>query len=222
MNDIGFDAVDMVRRIIRSAATASLGTLTMDGGPFVTLVTVATDVDGAPILLLSGLAAHSRHLARDGRASLLMQVPAGEGEDPLTGARATAVGHLRPIARDEDDHERLLARFLARHPRAEGYAGFGDFAVYRMTVEGVHLVAGFGRIARLSAADVLVPSAIADAFAAAEASLLRDLDGVTAGRRLVAVDPDGVDVLDEGVRRLSFRRRAEDLGDVAALLAELG
>ncbi|MBS1182728.1 MAG: pyridoxamine 5-phosphate oxidase [Proteobacteria bacterium] len=222
MDDAGFDAVDMVRRIVRAAATASLGTLAPDGGPFVTFVTVTTDIDGAPILLLSGLAAHSRHLARDGRASLLMQVPAGEGDDPLTGARATVIGRIRPVAPDDSDHARLVARFLARHPKAEGYARFGDFSVHRMTVDGVHLVAGFGRIARLSAADVLVPSAIADAFAAAEASLLRDLDGITAGRRLVAVDPDGVDVLDEGVRRLSFRRRAEDLGEVAALLAELG
>lgn len=220
MDDSRFDAEDMVRRIMRSAATASLGTLALEGGPFVTFVTVATDIDGAPIVLLSGLAAHTRHLARDGRASLLMQAPAGNGDDPLTGARATLTGRFQRVAHEEVDHARLFRRFLARHPEAGGYAGFGDFSVYRMTMEGVHLVAGFGRIARLTAADVLVPATLADAFAAAEASLLNDLADIRPG--LVAVDPDGVDIEDGGVKRLTFTRRAGDPGEVRALLTEIG
>ena len=219
MDDARFDAQDMVRRIVRSAATAALGTLTTEGGPFVTLVTVATDIDGAPLVLLSGLAAHTRHLARDGRASLLMQAPAGEGKDPLTGARVTVLGSFQPVARDEASHGSLLGRFLARHPEAEGYASFGDFSIYRMAVDGVHLVAGFGRIARLFASEFLVPAAVADAFAAAEAGLLDDLNG--SGPRLVAIDPDGVDVADKGVSRLSFPRRVADPGEVKALLAGL-
>lgn len=222
MDDTRFDAKEMVRRIVRSAATAALGTLTTEGGPFVTLVTVATDIDGAPLVLLSGLAAHTRHLARDGRASLLMQPPADEGKDPLTGARVTVLGSFQPVARDEASHARLLGRFLARHPEAEGYAGFDDFSMHRLMVDGIHLVAGFGRIARLSATDILVPAAQAAVFAAAEPSLLRDLYWDTGGHRLVAVDPDGVDIMDEGVRRRSFRRRANDPGEVPDLLAEIG
>ncbi len=222
MDDARFDAQDVARRIVRSAATASLGTLTADGGPFVTFVTVATDIDGAPLVLLSDLAAHTRHLARDGRASLLMQGPTGDSDDPLTRARATVIGRLQRVSRDEADQARLLARFLARHPEAEGYAGFGDFSIHRMTVEGVHLVAGFGRIARLSAADVLVPPAVANAFVAAEALLLSALNGSASTPPMVAVDPDGVDVAGAPVRRLSFRRRAGDPGEVAVLLAELG
>ncbi|MBS1166355.1 MAG: pyridoxamine 5-phosphate oxidase [Proteobacteria bacterium] len=220
MDDARFDAQDMARRIVRSAATAALGTLTTEGGPFVTFVTVATDIDGAPLVFLSGLAAHTRHLARDGRASLLMQAPAGDGEDPLTGARVTVMGNFRRVARDEASHARLLGRFLARHPQAEGYAGFGDFSIHHMNVDGVHLVAGFGRIARLFASEFLVPAAVADAFAAAEAGLLDDLNG--SGPRLVAVDPDGVDVADKSVKRLSFPRRVDDPGEVKAFLAGLG
>ena len=220
MDEARFDASDMVRRIVRSAATAALGTLAPEGGPFVTFVTVATDIDGAPLILLSGLAAHTRHLARDGRASLLMLAPAGDGEDPLTGTRVTVMGSFQRVAREEPNHGRLLARFLARHPEAEGYAGFGDFSIHRMSVDSVHLVAGFGRIARLPASDLLVPQAVADAFATAEASLLDGLNGP--GARLVAVDPDGVDVADKGVKRLSFSRRVDDPGEVMAFLAGLG
>lgn len=220
MDDGRFDAEDMTRRIIRSAVTASLGTLTLEGAPFVTFVTVATDIDGAPLVLLSGLAAHTRHLARDGRASLLMQAPAGEGDDPLAGARATINGRFQRIARDDADYARLFKRFLIRHPEAEGYAGFGDFSIHRMRMEGVHLVAGFGRIARLAASDVLVPPALADSFAAAEATLLSDLAGFRSG--LVAVDPDGVDIAGGGIKRLCFMRRAGDPGEVESLLAEIG
>lgn len=220
MDDTRFDAEGMTRQILRSAATAALGTLTLEGGPFVTFVTVATDIDGAPLVLLSGLAAHTRHLARDGRASLLMQALAGAGDDPLTGARATINGRFQRITRDDTDHARLFKRFLIRHPEAEGYAGFGDFSVYRMSVDGVHLVAGFGRIARLTAADVLVPAATAEAFTAAETTLLNDLASLRPG--LAAVDPDGVDIMDGGMKRLFFSRRADDLSEVKSLLAEIG
>ncbi|CAI9409885.1 hypothetical protein ANOBCDAF_02140 [Pleomorphomonas sp. T1.2MG-36] len=220
MSDASFDAPDMARRILRSAATASLGTLATDGGPFVTFVTVATDIDGAPLILVSGLAAHTRHLDRDDRASLLMQAPAGAGEDPLTGARLTLIGRFRGMAGDEDAHAHLLKRFLARHPKAEGYAGFGDFSIHRMVVDGAHLVAGFGRISRLRADDLLVAPAVAEAFALAEASLIETFGDVDP--RPVAFDPDGVDVADNGVRRLCFPRRANDPGEVAALMSVLG
>ncbi|PKR87683.1 pyridoxamine 5'-phosphate oxidase [Pleomorphomonas diazotrophica] len=216
MDDSRFDARDMTRRIVRSAATASLGTLTPDGGPFVTFVTVATDFDGSPLLLLSSLAAHTRHLERDERASLLMQAPADDDEDPLTGARATIIGRLRRVTRDEDDHDRLFWRFLARHPEAEGYADFADFSIHRMMVEGIHLVAGFGRIARLDATDFLVQPTVAEAFAKAEAAFLKNFS--SAGARLVAVDPDGADLLDGGVTRLHFSRRAEHPGEMRDLL----
>lgn len=219
MNDSSFDALDTARLILRSAATASLGTLTPDGGPFATLVTVATDIDGAPLVLISGLAAHTRHLARDSRASLLMQAPIDEDDDPLTGARVTLVGRFGRIERDDDGYGRLFKRFLARHPEAERYADFGDFSIHRMTVEAAHLVAGFGRIARLPAGDLLVSSVVAEAFAAAEASLVETLGSIDP--RPIAIDPDGVDVVDGGVRRLCFRRRASAPGEVAALLADI-
>ena len=35
------------------------------------------------------------------------------------------------------------------------FAGFADFAFYRMTLKGAHLVAGFGRIVDLKPADLL-------------------------------------------------------------------
>ena len=129
------------RRLLRAAATASLGTIGQDGGwPYASLVLVAVDDDATPILLLSDLAVHSRNIAADDRVSLLIDGTAGL-EDPLTGPRLTVLGRAQ---RSGDPRHR--EHFLARHATAELYADFGDFAFYRVAVENAQLVAGFGRI----------------------------------------------------------------------------
>ena len=136
-----------VRRLVREAERASLASaLARDGSgrPYASLVLSACDHDGSPLLLLSDLADHSKNLAAEPGASLLFDGTAGLS-DPLTGPRASLLGEIRPI-RDESRAERLLARYIARHPGAAVYAGFADFRLYRMTVESAHLVAGFGRI----------------------------------------------------------------------------
>ncbi len=143
------DPARLARRLLRAAESASLATIERDaGGPYASLVLVAADQDGSPILLLSDLAEHSRNLAADDRASLLFDGTAGL-EDRLTGPRLTVLG--RAIASDAPSHR---ARFLARHPGAAQYADFGDFRFYRVAVERAHLVAGFGRIHAIAAADL--------------------------------------------------------------------
>ena len=65
------------RRLIRTALKASLGTLDRTSGhPYVSLVLVATEPDGTPLLLISRLALHTQNLGADGRASLLMMATA--------------------------------------------------------------------------------------------------------------------------------------------------
>jgi len=158
-----FDPVASARHVLRLAATASLGTLGDDGGPFVSFVTVATTAPGEPVLLLSDLALHTRNVKRDPRASLLLVAPGGEGGDPLAGARLTLTGTLV-----RDDDPALRRRFLARHGEAAGYAAFADFGFYRLAIDSGHLVAGFGRIVGLAAADILADVAGSDALLVAE------------------------------------------------------
>jgi putative heme iron utilization protein len=140
------------RALLRQAQRASLATL-LDGAPYASLVLVAEDEDCAPILLLSDLAEHAKNLKRDKRASLLIDGTAGLAE-PLAGPRVTLLGSL-----ERSGEKRLKERFLARHPSAAVYAGFGDFACYRMTVARAHLVEGFGRIDWIGAGDFLLPGA---------------------------------------------------------------
>src|SRR6476661_456124 len=122
------------RRVLRLAATGSLATLQPDGGPFSSLVSVATTPAGEPILLLSRLAVHTRNLARDARASLLLVAPGGESGDPLGGARLTLTGHVT----GREANPALRSRFLARHPEATGYSAFADFGFHRLEIDAAH------------------------------------------------------------------------------------
>ena len=140
-----------VRDLVRGLDRAALGTaLPVEGGtwPYASLVLAAVDHDLSPILLLSDLAEHTKAIAADDRVSLLFDGTHGL-DQPLTGPRVTLVGRA---ARTDD--ARLARRFLARHPDAEMYAGFKDFHFYRVAVERAHLVAGFGKIRWLSAAEL--------------------------------------------------------------------
>ena len=139
------------RALLRTASQATLATAAQDRGgwPFASLVLLAHDRDGTPLLLLSDLAEHSRNIAADDRVSLLIDGTAGL-DDPLTGPRLTVLGHAERST--DPDHRQ---RFLKRHPSAEQYVDFADFAVYRLAVERGHLVAGFGRIHWIDAAELL-------------------------------------------------------------------
>ena len=53
----------------------------------------------------------------------------------------------------------MRRRYLDRQPEAEMFAGFADFAFYRVTLKAAHLVAGFGRIVDLKPQDILTETA---------------------------------------------------------------
>jgi hypothetical protein len=212
------------RGLVRAADRAALATLDRDGGgPSASLVLVAGAADGAPILLISRLAWHTRNLEADPRASLLIDGTAGF-DQPLEGPRVTLLGRFDRLdggpARD-----RARARFLARHPDAALYADFGDFGLWRMTVWTAHLVAGFGRIRTIDGPDLLPPVDDAEALAAAEREVVEHMNDdhadavdLYAGRllgqagegwRMTGIDPEGADLRRGGaVARLPFDKRA--------------
>lgn len=133
--------------LLRHAPRASLATLAESGAPYASLVLTADDGAGAPLLLLSDLAEHTKNLKRDRRAALLVETAVSAG-DPLAAARATFLGEAVRA-----DDEAAKARFVDRNPSAAAYAGFKDFALYRFAIARIHLVAGFGRIDWISGDD---------------------------------------------------------------------
>lgn len=220
------------KALIRTARRGSLATLDVEGGgPYASLVGIASDFAGAPLLLLSRLARHTRNLATDSRASVLL---ASEGAtDPLADPRVSIQGRL---VRTEDPADRR--RYLARHPEAVGYAGFADFGFFRLDVLGAHLVAGFGRIVDLAPAALLADIAGAEQLLEAEPGIAEHMNDdhadavelyatklLGAGQgawTFVGCDPDGCEIaLDGKVLRLPFPRRATSSTDVRMHLVDL-
>src|ERR1700741_3782617 len=68
-----FNPVELGKALLRARRSGTLATLDRNTGPpFASLVTVATDVDGSPVILTSRLSTHTANLEHDGRASLLL------------------------------------------------------------------------------------------------------------------------------------------------------
>src|ERR1044072_3383864 len=116
------------KKLLREGRSGALATLmTGSGDPYCSLVNVATEADGSPLLLISRLAIHTKNILADARVSLMLD-ERREG-DPLQGARVMLMG---TAAGDEGAAARR--RYLARQPEAEMFAGFRDFAFYRIAL----------------------------------------------------------------------------------------
>jgi putative heme iron utilization protein len=183
---------------------------------------VATDSDGAPLVLISRLSTHTANLEVDGRASLLL-ASSGKG-DPLAHPRLTLIGRFVQITRQDPREPRLRRRFLARHPKSELYAGFADFSFWRLDTVSAHLNGGFARAADLKAADVLTDVGGADNLIEAEDGAVAHMndDHADAVRlyatkllggddgpwRLTGIDPEGLDLArGDATLRLPFPQR---------------
>jgi len=232
-----FDPVALAKSLLRATRAGTLGTLDRNTGhPFASLVNVATDVDGAPLILTSRLSTHTANLEVDGRASILL-AQAGKG-DPLAHPRLTVLGLFARVEKDGADEARVRRRFLARHPKSELYAGFGDFSFWRMQVASAHLNGGFARAADLNAADVLTDISGADDLIAAEEGAVAQMnsDHAEATRlyatkllgeedgpwRISGFDPDGADLAaGDRTARLAFPQRVTSAATLRHTLVEL-
>jgi heme iron utilization protein len=218
-----FDPKALAKSLLRATRAGSLATIDRNTGhPFASLVNVATDADGSSVILISRLSTHTANLEADGRASVLLAA-SGKG-DPLAHPRLTLIGNFRRLPRDDAGEARVRRRFLARHPKAELYAGFGDFSFWRLAVVSAHLNGGFARAADLKAADVMTDICDAAELIEAEAGAMAHMntDHTDAVRlyatkligaedgpwQLTGLDPEGLDLAwGDATLRLPFTER---------------
>ncbi|MFG1425220.1 HugZ family pyridoxamine 5'-phosphate oxidase [Roseixanthobacter glucoisosaccharinicivorans] len=220
-----------VRMLMHEAGFATLATLEDSGAPHASLVAMALDEEGQPVLLLSRLARHTRNFLRDPRVSLLVTAPAGA--DPLDAGRASLLGRIS-LCDDAD----ARARFLARHASAGGYADFGDFAFYRVGVGEAHLVQGFGRILTVPGPAIVTDWTGAEAVRAAQTGIIAHMNADHAdaialyaqklvgaqgeGWSMAALDPMGCDLRrGAAVLRLEFPERVTSVAAVRQVLVAL-
>ncbi len=161
----GEDPSTNVAAWLHETRAATLSTLAVkpgiEGFPIGSIVPFAIDETGRPFILVASIAAHTRNIDADPRASLFISDPKAKG-DPQSSWRASLLGEMRVVAVEGEDvdvseeridrvtaeeHAHLLARYVERVPAAESYVKVHNFSFYRMsTIERIRYIAGFGRI----------------------------------------------------------------------------
>jgi hypothetical protein len=230
-----FDAARLARSLLRRSRQGALATLMAGSGdPYCSLVNVASQADGSPILLISRLALHTRNILADSRVSLMLDERA-EG-DPLEGSRMMLAGRAEEAS--GGDAATLRRRYINAHPSSEVFANFKDFSFFRIRSAGAHLVAGFGRIVDLKPEQFLTNTSDAGALLDAEQGAVehlnadhRDAMNLYATRLLGAgpadwcctgCDPDGIDLqAGAATLRLNFPRRIVTPAALRQMLKEL-
>jgi putative heme iron utilization protein len=227
-----FDPKLSAKKLLREGRSGALATLMPGSGdPYCSLVNIATAADGAPLLLISRLALHTKNILADPRVSLMID-ERKEG-DPLEGARVMLMGRAATTGDPQ-----VRARYLARQPEAEMFAGFGDFSFYRIELKAAHLVAGFGRIVDLQPEDILTPVDDAGELMGAEPDILAHMNadhadtcrlyatkllGAPDGEwRCAGCDPEGLELqFGRMALRLPFPQRVRSPGVLRQVLKQM-
>jgi heme oxygenase (biliverdin-IX-beta and delta-forming) len=230
--DSVFRPAPAAKKLLRETRSGALATLMREtGDPYCSLVNVASDPSGRPLMLISRLAIHTKNILADARVSLMLDER--KAGDPLEGARVMLMGMAIT-----DTDPKVRHAYLRRHPEAEMFAGFADFSFYKMEIKCAHLVAGFGRIVDLSPTDILIDTLDTQALIEGEEEAIEHMNadhaeacrlyatrllGAADGDwRCVGIDPEGIE-LQEGraALRLDFPQRVTGPGPLRAMLKQL-
>ena len=221
------------------AAIGRIGSLSthsrkFPGFPFGSMMPFAADERGRPVFFISSMAMHTQNLRQDARASLLITQPDVSG-DPLGAARLTLIGAagVSPAAE-------VRELYFSRYEKARYWQDYTDFAFYRLEVEGVYFIGGFGVMGWVTTEDyvtaapdplALVAPGIIQHMNADHGDALRRIAGHDAGEApdeasMTAIDRLGFHLrLKTGDRvhgrRIAFPREVKDTKEARAVLIEM-
>ncbi len=218
------------RSLVRGCDSGTLAThfRSHPGYPFASLAAFASDRDARPVMLVSQLAEHSRNLAADPHASLLVR---RAWSDPQAQARVTLLANAAECEVDTG----LRQRYARQVPGAGALLELGDFFFIRMQPVAIRFIGGFGAIHWIdSARYVPLPSEIPDCeqdllatIASDHADELRSLAQRSIGRQVadvsaIGIDGEGMDLRADGERlRVDFAENLSRAVQVHQAIAAL-
>ncbi|MCW5653476.1 pyridoxamine 5'-phosphate oxidase family protein [Hydrogenophaga sp.] len=145
-----------LRELLTRQRVGALGTLGMDGAPWVSLVPFAVDTALRVLVLhVSALAQHTANLRRDARASLLVSQAEVAGEPVHALPRAMLVTQAQTLESGSEAELSARNAYLQRFPEAAHMTALGDFSFVALTPLGARQVAGFGAARSLEADEVV-------------------------------------------------------------------
>ncbi len=140
-------------KLVEQVRTGVLLTL-RNGRPFGSHVPYLLGPDWSRAYLhLSRLAFHTQHLLADPRVSLFIAEPDGPGKNPLALQRINLQGEAAILPPTAQAYEGVKQRYQDKFPQSKMMFGFGDFALWELTMQDAHLVLGFGQAYTSHASD---------------------------------------------------------------------
>lgn len=226
------------RQFLFSTRNAILSTHSMKypGFPFGSVAPFVCNQQAEPIILISAIAEHTKNILENPKVSLLVFSGA---DDLQANARLTVMGEAIHCDKQDED---LRARYLRYLPQAAGYFDMHDFHFYRVQIEQVRYIAGFGRMGWFEGTSLnegLAESMLATQEGGIVAHMNDDhkdsllqycqhVHGVTADHaEMVGLDADGFDVKfhqgeeTEGLLRFKFEQPVLNAMDARKALVAL-
>ena len=142
-------ARNLARLLLSTARFAALAVLDpATSTPALSRISIACDLHGAPMSLISSLSMHHGALVTNAAAAIMVGEPGPKG-DPLTYPRLMVQGVAHLIPRGDPEYDALRDHWLAEHPKSRLYIDFADFGFVRFAVISAMLNGGFGKAFRL-------------------------------------------------------------------------
>lgn len=152
---------EMIAQLRENLRTVVLATVSADGEPESSVAAAVLGEAGSLVVYVSGLAAHTRNLRANPRASVLLAEDESAAANPLARRRLTLACAAAAIARDGAEFAPLVAQFRARFgPTIDLLAAMPDFQLVRLTPHRARLVVGFGQAFELDPRDWSVKSRV--------------------------------------------------------------
>ena len=138
----------LLSRLVRKERVAHLATL-RDGAPIASMTLYMPEEDFSAFYVhVSRLAWHTQDMLREARVALSIAETDDRRADPFTLMRVTIRGEATQMISGPKD------AWLTRFPEQAINFTLADFSFWQITPRDARLVAGFGRIHNISAAEL--------------------------------------------------------------------
>lgn len=141
----------LLNKLIAGNSQATLATMMCSqlNAPFASMVRYSQAQDGTLVLLLSDLAQHTKNIKEISRASLMIM--AHQQVQTSDVSRVSLQGEITPI---DAGSAHYVQRYYSYYPEAQKYIQALDFNFYRLTVEQVYWIGGYGKVSQYTGNDI--------------------------------------------------------------------
>jgi len=219
------------RQLLASRHGGVLSTLSteMDGHPFGSIVPYCLDDEGAPVVLVSDIAQHTKNFVADPRVSLIV-MEQSEGEIQA-GGRLTVLAEAKRLAKNPPVADRYYRFF----PQSRSYHSAHAFDFWRLEPLRFRYIGGFGDIRWIEPAELLQTNPFAGGAENGIVQHMNDdhldaikhylaLAGIEADDEatMVGIDSEGIDLATNGrLVRISLGEAIETPDQARAALVAL-